>query len=500
MSYKSERSLTPSPSIAGGDSRNNLEEWENNPADIAIDVKNISKCYLIYACPQDRLKQSFYPRLQRLLGRPSKSYFNEFWALKDVSFSVNKGETVGIVGRNGSGKSTLLQIICGTLNATSGAVNSNGRIAALLELGSGFNPDFTGRENVYLNGAVLGLHKEEIGARFNDIATFADIGEFIDQPVKTYSSGMLVRLAFAVAINVEPQILVVDEALSVGDELFQRKCFSRIEAIKKNGTTILFVSHSGSTIIELCDHAILLDSGEKLAMSSPKSIVGKYQKLIYAPQDKQDAIRQEIRLSNLSCQSNALPCTINSTNGNAIDIKHAFKNDPEELFDPNLKPQSTEEFEPRGAYIESPEILTLYGEKVNCLIRGKSYRYTYKVKFYQGATNVRFHMLIKSISGLELGGAFSAPNIKQSISHIASGTTAMVEFRFSCHLNPGSYFLNAGVTGTRNMEEIFLHRVLDIILLKVLPVSEDTATAIIDFDCSPEIRLIDDNLSEVAKI
>lgn len=500
MSYKSERNLTSLHSTGVGDSRDNLEEWENNPADIAIDVKNISKCYLIYAHPQDRLKQSIYPRLQRLLGGPSKSYFNEFWALKDISFSVNKGETVGIVGRNGSGKSTLLQIICGTLNATSGAVKSNGRIAALLELGSGFNPEFTGRENVYLNGAVLGLDKEEIGERFDDIATFADIGEFIDQPVKTYSSGMMVRLAFAVAINVEPQILVVDEALSVGDELFQRKCFSRIEAIKKKGATILFVSHSGSTIIELCDRAILLDAGEKLAMNSPKSIVGQYQKLIYALPDKQEAIREEIRASNVNCQSSLLPCTLGSPTVNTVDIKHGFKNnDPEEIFEPNLKPQSTMEFEPHGAYIESPEILTLSGEKVNCLIRGKSYRYRYKVKFDKGATNVRFAMLIKTISGLELGGALSAPNIKQSISYVAPGTAATVEFRFACHLNPGSYFLNAGVTGMRENEETYLHRVLDIFIFKVLPLSGNTATAIIDFDCSPEIRLMDDNLSGIAK-
>ena len=467
--------------------------------DTAIEVKNVSKCYLIYARPQDRLKQSIYPRLQKLLGRQPKSYFNEFWALKDVSFSVNKGETVGIVGRNGSGKSTLLQIICGTLNATSGLVKNNGRIAALLELGSGFNPEFTGRENVYLNGAVLGLNKDEIGERFDDILRFADIGEFIDQPVKTYSSGMMVRLAFSVAINVDPQILVIDEALSVGDELFQRKCFSRIEAIKRNGATILFVSHSGSAIIELCDQAVMLDTGEKLAMNSPKSIVGQYQKLIYAPQHKQGAIRDEIRAYYATCQNNALACTSISTTVEADDTKRSFKEGPEEIFDPNLQPQSTMEFESHGAYIESPEILTLSGEKVNCLIRGKNYRYRYKVKFDKSATNVRFAMLIKTISGLELGGALSAANIRQSISYIAPGTAVTIEFRFSCHLNPGSYYLNAGVTGMRENEETYLHRVLDIFIFKVLPLSENTATAIIDFDCSPEIRIMDNGPSEGAK-
>ena len=199
-------------------------------SDVAIRIQNLSKCYHIYDKPRDRLMQ--------MLARGRKQYFREFWALKEVSLDVKKGETVGIIGRNGSGKSTLLQMICGTLNPTSGSIQANGRIAALLELGSGFNPEFTGRENVYMNGSILGLSKEEIDSRFDDIAAFADIGEFIEQPVKTYSSGMMVRLAFSVAINVEPEILVVDEALSVGDEIFQRKCFSRIEAIRAGGATI----------------------------------------------------------------------------------------------------------------------------------------------------------------------------------------------------------------------------------------------------------------------
>ncbi len=198
--------------------------------DIAIRVTNLSKSYQIYETPRDRLKQFVLPRLQRIAGQAPRQYYREFRALNNVSFDVRKGETVGIIGRNGSGKSTLLQIICGTLTPTGGTVETRGRIAALLELGSGFNPDFTGRENVYLNASVLGLPQEEIETRFDDIAAFADIGDFIDQPVKTYSSGMIVRLAFAVAINVDPDILVIDEALSVGDELFQRKCFSRIEA------------------------------------------------------------------------------------------------------------------------------------------------------------------------------------------------------------------------------------------------------------------------------
>ncbi len=262
---------------------------------IAIKVENLSKCYQIYEQPRDRLKQMILPRLQRAVGAAPKQYFREFWALKNVSFEVKKGETVGIIGRNGSGKSTLLQMICGTLNPTSGGIQTNGRIAALLELGSGFNPEFTGRENVYLNASVLGLSKEETDQRFDEIAAFAEIGNFIDQPVKTYSSGMMVRLAFAVAINIEPDILIVDEALAVGDELFQRKCFSRIESIRASGVTILFVSHSASQIVELCDRCMLMDAGEKLADGIPKPVVARYQKLLYASVEKRESLRQQIQ-------------------------------------------------------------------------------------------------------------------------------------------------------------------------------------------------------------
>jgi lipopolysaccharide transport system ATP-binding protein len=230
-------------------------------SEIAIKVENLSKCYQIYEAPRDRLKQFVLPRVQRLVGLPRKDYFREFWALKEISFNVRKGETVGIIGKNGSGKSTLLQMICGTLNPTSGSIETRGRIAALLELGSGFNPEFTGRENVYMNAAVLGLSKEEADARFDEIAAFADIGQFIDQPVKTYSSGMQMRLAFAVSVCVEPEILVVDEALAVGDMAFQQKCFQRLADLRENGTTILMVSHDIMLIRNHCGHAIYLDAG-----------------------------------------------------------------------------------------------------------------------------------------------------------------------------------------------------------------------------------------------
>lgn len=244
--------------------------------DFAIRVSNLSKCYHLYDTPRDRLKQFVLPRLRGIAGKPHKQYFSEFWALKDVSFEIKKGETFGIIGRNGAGKSTLLQILCGTLTPTAGTVETNGRVAALLELGAGFNPEFTGRENVYMNASVLGLSTEEIDARFDEIVAFADIGLFIDQPVKTYSSGMFVRLAFSIATSVDPDILVVDEALSVGDGAFARKSFDRIMAMKDAGKTILFCSHSMYQIDVLCQRTLWLNHGQMQMLGSAASATSAY--------------------------------------------------------------------------------------------------------------------------------------------------------------------------------------------------------------------------------
>lgn len=237
----------------------------------AIVVAGVSKCYPLYERPENRLKQAIVPRLQRAVGMTPTTFFRESWALRDVSFEIARGETVGIIGRNGSGKSTLLQTICGTLTPTAGRVETSGRVAALLELGSGFNPEFTGRENVHMNAAILGMSPEEIAAKYDAIVAFADIGEFIDQPVKTYSSGMYVRLAFAVIAHADADLLVVDEALSVGDVFFAQKCMRFLRDFQKRGT-VLFVSHDAAAIVNLCDRAIWLDRG-RVAMDGPAKTV-----------------------------------------------------------------------------------------------------------------------------------------------------------------------------------------------------------------------------------
>jgi len=250
-----------------------FSESENH--NIAIRVKDISKRYEIYINPSDRLKQFLLPKILHIIGRNGRRFYKEFWALKNISFEIKKGDTIGIIGRNGSGKSTLLQIICGTLTPTTGNIEINGKVAALLELGSGFNPEFSGKDNVYLNASVLGLTQEQIDQRFDQIVAFADIGDFIDQPVKTYSSGMMVRLAFAVIANVDADILVIDEALAVGDAVFTQKCMEFIRKFQNHGS-LIFVSHDISAVQSLCRNAIWLKNGEIALIDSAKKVSEAY--------------------------------------------------------------------------------------------------------------------------------------------------------------------------------------------------------------------------------
>ena len=421
-------------------------------SDISIEVCGVSKSYKFYSSPRARLLQIFF--------HSKKNNTQEFWALKNINFKIKKGEVVGIIGRNGSGKSTLLQIICNTLNETSGKVNTQGRIAALLELGSGFNPEFTGRENVYVNAALLGLSKREIDLRFSQIEVFADIGSFIDQPTKTYSSGMAVRLAFSVAINVDPDILVIDEALAVGDELFQRKCFSRIEEIKKSGATILFVSHSGSLVVELCDRAILLDHGELISAGDPKIIVSNYQKMLYSS----ESVALEVRKSLKNLARNASPEFVNSIDVNDQEQREDFQ----EFFDECMEPPVTIQYESKGAYIYDPGIYTEDGRRVNCLASGSTYLYRYKVRFEEAAEDVRFGMMVKSTTGLELGGAGTKTQ-GDGVPIVGVGV-CQVQFSFQCHLVPGVYFINAGCNGRNSSnEDTFLHRLIDAVAFRVMP-------------------------------
>ncbi|MBO1350582.1 MAG: ABC transporter ATP-binding protein [Hormoscilla sp. GUM202] len=445
-------------------------------SEIAISLKKISKCFQRYARPADRLKQLLFP---------GKSLAQKFWALHDINLEVPKGQTLGIVGRNGSGKSTLLQIIAATLTPTTGTVEVGGRISALLELGSGFNPEFTGRQNVFFNGQLLGLSRREIEDKFDDIASFAEIGDFLEQPVKTYSSGMFVRLAFAVATSAEPDILIVDEALSVGDEAFQRKCFARIQDIRDRGGTILFVSHAAATIVELCDRAILLDGGELILQGSPKLVVSKYQELIYAPSDRVASLRQELRQTNqkLLDETNII---IGSKN---IDLNGNLEEEMPEFYDPSLNPENTISYISRGAKIINPGITTIAtGQLVNHLIGRREYLYSYGVRFLRPAQNVRFGMLIKTVSGLELGGASFSPSF-HDIMDFEAEQVVTVKFRFHCLLHPGVYFLNAGVSGMVDGEFVYLARCIDAAIFRVKSEQKLCGNGTIDFNIQPSLSL-----------
>ena len=259
-----------------------FDNSETATSDVVIAANGLGKYYEIYGNPKDRLKQFLLPAVDRARGKEPRQYFKQFWALSDVSFEVRRGETVGIIGRNGSGKSTLLQLACGTLSPSTGTMETRGRIAALLELGSGFNPEFTGRENVMLSGALYGLSREEIAARYDEIVAFSGIADFIDQPVKTYSSGMVVRLAFSVIAHVDADILVVDEALSVGDAYFTQKCMRFLRSFMKHGT-LLFCSHDMGAIVNLCNRVVWLDKGQVKAMGNPKSVSEKYLESLFDP-------------------------------------------------------------------------------------------------------------------------------------------------------------------------------------------------------------------------
>lgn len=457
-------------------------------SEVAIRIQDLSKVYRSYPQPVDRLKQAVFR---------NKLYYREFAALSDVSFEICRGETVGIIGRNGSGKSTLLQLIVGTLTSTGGTVETFGRVAALLELGSGFNPEFTGRENVYVNAALIGLTRKETDERMGDIIAFAELGEFIDQPVWTYSSGMQLRLAFAVAISVNPDILIVDEALSVGDEAFQRKCFARIESIQGQGGTVLFVSHSALAVTQLCSRALLIDRGTLLLDGRPKMVVSQYHRLLYAPEDRVESLRAEILAMGQTAQIAAQDdqsspeqagggtASDDGTGGApeapSVPRRQAF-------YDPSFKPKSRADYESKGAQIVDPHIETLDGERVNVLCLGDTYAYTFQVRFFEPAFGVRFGMFFRTVQGVELGGSGSA-SAMEVIEQVEAGERVTVRFRFTCILLPGTYFLNAGVSGLVDGGRQFLHRILDAATFRVQPETDLMAAGFVDFGIEADVEI-----------
>jgi lipopolysaccharide transport system ATP-binding protein len=421
----------------------------------AVEVDNLSKCYQIYNKPQDRLKQSVYPRLQRLIGRKPIQYFNEFWALKGCSLKIKSGETVGIIGRNGAGKSTLLQLICGTLNPTFGEVNINGRVAALLELGSGFNPEFTGRENVYLNAAILGLMKAEIDEKFELIERFADIGAYIDQPVKTYSSGMVVRLAFAVIAHVDADILVVDEALAVGDAIFIQKCMRFIKKFKRSGT-LLFVSHDTNSVINLCDKALWLHEGEIRQTGKAKEVAEEYLQFtlqeVYGEEVQLNSTKNRTDKSNVSEPGGSDNIAIDYKSvlqvSNQLNESNGWKTGAGEIMSVDLAPIEK----------SNPGIVDIFkgGEKV---------RLTVKAIIHQSMKSPILGFLVRDKLGQEL---FGENTLKCATLPVTGGAIIQGEYIFRLPMLPnGQFSVTVTLADGDLMDHIQHHWAHDVLIITV---------------------------------
>ena len=428
-------------------------------SEIAIKVSNLSKCYQIYDKPHDRLKQSIIPRIQSLAGKIPKQYFREFWALKDISFEIKKGETLGIIGRNGSGKSTLLQMICGTLHPTSGNIQTNGRIAALLELGSGFNPEFTGRENVYMNASVLGLSNEEIDARFNDIAAFADIGDFIEQPVKTYSSGMMVRLAFAVIAHVDADILVVDEALAVGDAVFTQKCMRFIRGFQENGS-LIFVSHDTASVQNLCKTGIWLKNGKIEQAGAAKSVSEAY--LQYT---LQEIYGDESKLTSIT--SAAIGEAV-LTDDTAPLTESLPKNTYDAVASVHDNINSAKGWKTGQAEIMSVSLVRLQPGRESIFEGGERVRMTVRAKAHEVLQNPILGFLVRDRLGQDLFGENTLSFTTRNPTPIAAGKTFEGIFEFKLPMLPnGQYAVMASVADGNVYENLQHHWMHDALIINV---------------------------------
>ena len=434
-------------------------------SDVIIRVADLNKHYQIYDSPRDRLKQFLFPRLRRLLGRGPKQYFHEFKALDDISFEVRRGETVGIIGRNGSGKSTLLQLICGTLTPTAGVVETRGRVAALLELGSGFNPEFTGRENVFMYASVLGLSNEQIAARFDSIIEFADIGEFIEQPVKTYSSGMVVRLAFAVIAHVDADILVIDEALAVGDAFFVQKCMRFLRKFMQHGT-ILFVSHDTSSVVNLCNRAIWLANGRIRSQGSPKQVSERYLAAMADPDfDMNDPTHVPDQVAVDSSPSADTPVAGEWTRDMRQDYINAssLRNDIE-VFEFE---QDASHFGKGGAKITSVRLCNDKGSRLDWVVGGERVSLEVLCEAKTPLSGPIIGFFVKDRLGQTLFGDNTYISYAKRPLQVAVGDTlrACFEFRMPI-LPPGDYSIAVAVAEGTQHDHIQHHWIHDAVILK----------------------------------
>lgn len=417
--------------------------------DVAIKVEQLSKLYKLYDKPMDRLKES--------LGLTKKVLYHEHYALKNVDFEIKRGETVGIIGTNGSGKSTILKIITGVLNPTKGNVEVNGRISALLELGAGFNMEYTGMQNIYLNGTMMGFSKEEIDGKVDNIIEFADIGEFINQPVKTYSSGMFVRLAFAVAINIEPEILIVDEALSVGDVFFQAKCYKKFEDFKEEGKTILFVSHDLGSIGKYCDRVILLDKGTKLSEGEPKEVIDIYKKVLVNQLDDSN----ESDMINNSVEDTKQWKQLITINPNTLE----YGNKLAEIVD--------------FCVVDDNQAIT------NNVFKEKQFTIKMKVAFNMLIQEPIFAFTIKDLKGTEITGTNSMIE-KCPVRTVKQNEIKEISFTQKMNLQGGEYLLSLGCTGYKDGDFTVYHRLYDVCNITVI--SDKNSVGFYDMNSEVKVK------------
>ena len=431
----------------------------------ALTVNNVTKIYKLYEKPIDRLKEA--------MSLTHKNYHRDFFALNGISFDVEKGQTVGIIGTNGSGKSTILKIITGVLTPTTGDVQVDGVISALLELGAGFNMDYTGIENIYMNGTMMGFSRKEMDEKLQDILDFADIGDFVYQPVKTYSSGMFVRLAFALAINVEPEILIVDEALSVGDVFFQAKCYRRMEEIRKNGTTILMVTHDMGAIIKYCDRVVVLNKGNFIAEGEPGKMVDLYKKILA---NQMDDLNEELesvdnRLYNDFSGDQALADKRRAAAGGMMKDKLT------------INPNRTEYGDKRAEIIDFG-LLDERGNITNLLLKGERFTIKERIHFHGEIETPIFTYTIKDKRGADLTGTntmFESSDVKS----VKKGDEYVVEFTQKMTLQGGEYLLSMSCTGFENGEHVVYHRLYDIVNITVI--SNKNTVGV--YDMEPDVSL-----------
>jgi lipopolysaccharide transport system ATP-binding protein len=459
--------------------------------DFAISVTGLGKCYQIYKKPHDRLKQFFLPRLKKRTGGEAKNYYDEFWALKDVSFQVRKGETLGIIGRNGSGKSTLLQVLCGTLTPTLGEVNVNGRIAALLELGAGFNPEFSGIENVYMQGTLLGLTKSEIDDRLDSIAAFAEIGQFIDQPVKTYSSGMYVRLAFAVAAHVDADILVIDEALAVGDALFTQKCMRFLRRFKENGT-LLFVSHDSGAVTGLCDNALWIDRGVPRAYGPSKEVSEAYLASLY-----ENATSGKSNLEEKTSQKAFAPVSKEKAprkpDFRSGEILHSNLRNDIQVFE--FDPHNGSSFGAGAVQIRQVRVTRLGdNQQLSYVTGGEDVAVRISVLALEHIAQPIVGFSVKDRLGQVLFGDNTYISTRNSCVSVASGKVFNAEFQFQMPiLPPGDYTVSAAVADGTQEEHVQHHWIHDAVVLR--SISSSVSTGLVGIPMENIVLKIEENSS-----